>query len=264
MTREIEASKGSLYQRVEARLLSLLPEFITPIRFRILCGYVLVVVLGIFGWEQITAAWRYLVTLLAPVTALLGAVFALKISVVVVSFFTLLTSVVKMFMGFLMMVLKPGILKAIFVPQLLSLLAWVHRKSGRLQIWFGRVYDRAKGWADGIVDWWKKQNLLDKILLSGFLIPLLIVVLLIFIIERATAIFAVKKLTEQLVQRSTKFTIRNFHRLPVIGWIPASLANGTRKITRKDDRDDLVEDLKNLGEEIYEPEATNKPEHHMP
>ena len=84
--------------------------------------------------------------------------------------------------------------------------------------------------------------------------PLLVVVIVVFIIKRALAIFAVKKLTEQLVQKSTKYTIRNFHKAPLIGWIPSAIAKRARELTRKDDREDLLADLKNLGEEIYEPE----------
>lgn len=251
--------EGSRYQRLERRLLTYLPAFFTPLRFRILLGYIVVFILAIFGWEQLASAWRYLVTLLAPVTALIGALLALKLSVVVLSVFTLLTSIIKLFFGFLVVVLKPGILKAIFIPQVVSLLVWIHRKSYRLQVWFGKFYNRAKGTAESIVEWWGKQGLLDKILLSGFLVPLLVVLLVVFIIERATAIFAVKKLTEQVVQRATKYTIKNFYRLPLVGWIPATVADRTRKITRKDDREDLITDLKNLGEEIYEPEENTVP-----
>lgn len=258
MQQKQQMAIGSAYQRVELKLLSYLPSFVTPLRFRILIGYLVVVLLGIYGWEHIAAAWRYLGTLLVPVIALIGAVFALKLSVVLVSLVTLLTSLMKIFFGFLVVVFKPGILKAIFIPQVISLLTWLHRKSYRLQLWVDKYYVRAKGAFENIVLWWKKQTLIDKILLSGFVVPLLVVLIVVFIIQRTTAIFAVKKLTEQVVQKTTKFTIKHFHKLPLVGGIPSAIANRTRKLTRKDDRTEVMTDLKNLGEEVYEPEHASE------
>lgn len=246
--------KLSLYRRIEIRLLQLLPAYITPLRFRILLGYLVVLLLAIYGWEQIASAWRYLLTLLAPAFALLGALVALKIGAVIASLFTLVFALIKFFFGFLVVVLKPGIVKAILIPQLLSFISWVHRKSARIQRIFGIFYDRFKVAADRILDWWGEQQKIDKILLSGFLVPLLIILVVVFILERATAVFAVKKLTEQVVQKSTKFVIKNFHKVPVVGGVPASIANNTRKLTVKQDREDVVEDFKSLGSELYHPE----------
>lgn len=244
----------SLFRRMESRLLQLLPGYITPLRFRILIGYLVVLILAIYGWEQIASAWRYLLTLLAPAFALLGALVALKIGVVIVSLLTLLVAVIKFFFSFLMVVLKPGILKAIFIPQVMSLISWVHKKSARLQGLFRKIYERFKVAADRILEWWGDQQKVDKILLSGFLIPLLIILVVVFILERATAIFAIKKLTEQVVQKSTKFVIKNFHKVPVVGGLPGSIASNTRKVTVKQDREDVVEDFKSLGNELYHPE----------
>lgn len=242
------------YRRVESRLLRLLPAFFTPLRFRILLGYLIVLVLAIYGWEQIASAWRYLLTLLAPAFALLGALVALKIGVVIVSLFTLLIALLKFFFSFLMVVLKPGILKAIFIPQIMSLVSWVHRKSARLQRIFRKFYEQFKITADRVLHWWGQQQKIDKILLSGFLIPLLIILVVVFILERATAIFAIKKLTEQVVQKSTKFIIKNFHKVPVVGGVPTAIAKNTRKLTVKQDRKDVVDDFKSLGNELYHPE----------
>lgn len=244
----------SPYQRLEGAVLSVFPSVITPLRFRILLGYLVVLLLGIYGWEQITSAWRYVATLLAPVAALLGAVVALKISVVLVSLVTLLSALLKLFIGFLMVVIKPGILKAIFIPQLLSLVSWFHRKSTRVQNWVRKFYDKAKKLSEGVAGWWRAQSMSDKILLSGFLIPLLVVLLIVFVVKRAIAIFAFKKATEQVVQRSTKFIIRNFHRLPVVGGVPAFIAASTRKLTSRDDRSVVVDDFKELGREFYHPD----------
>ena len=138
----------------------------------------------------------------------------------------------------------------------MTLVGWIHRKSARLQNLVGVVYDKTKVLLDRVVTWWKTQELIDKILLSGFLVPLLIVLLVVFIIERATAIFAVKKITEQVVQKTTKYVIKNFHRLPLMGAVPAVVAGYTRKITRQDDREDLVKEIKNLGDEFYESSGT--------
>jgi len=98
---------------------------------------------------------------------------------------------------------------------------------------------------------------MDKILISGFVVPLLLVVIVVFIIQRALAVFAVKKLTEQLVQKTTKFTMKNFHKLPLVGSMPSAIVNRTKKLTRKDDRTDLITDLKHLGDEIFVPEQTS-------
>jgi len=250
--------KTNFYGRVESRILQKLPNYITPLRFRILLGYLIVLLLAIYGWEHLASAWRYLITLLAPAFALLGALMALKLGVVFVSLFTLLIAVLKFFFGFLMVVLKPGILKAIFIPQLLSLAAWVHKKSARLQNAFRTFYNYLKALATRLMDWWKAQKAIDKILMSGFLIPLLTILVLVFIIERAVAIFAVKKLSEQVVQKSTKFAIQHFHKIPFVGGIPAKIANATRRLTTKEDRDDVVEDFKHLGQEIYHPDDNNE------
>lgn len=255
---ESSTQKVSRYKQLEASLLRFLPVFITPLRFRILLGYVFVLILAIYGWEQITAAWRYLVALLAPAIALLSALLALKIGVVIVSLVTLLIALVKFIFSFLMMVLKPGILKAILIPQVMSLIAWLHKKSARLQVAFKTVYERTKDITDKILDWWRTQNKVDKILLSGFLVPLLVVLLIVFVVEKATAIFAIKKITEQVVQRTTKFLIKHFHKVPVVGNIPSTLASNTRKLTVKQDRKDVVDDFKTLGHELYEPEPSDE------
>ena len=250
-----EPSSPGLYGRFEQKLRARLPAYITRLRLRIFFGYLLFLLLAIYGWEQISAAWRYLSTLMVPVVSLMGAIVALKLSVVFASLLTLLSALLKIFFGFLIAVLKPGILKAIFIPQLLSVAGWVHKKSERLQANVRRIYEWLKDKAEAIVDWWQSQKLIDKVLLSGFLIPLLLVVFVIFIIKRAVAIFAVKKVTEQLVQKTTKFVIRNFHRVPLLGMIPTAVAQGARKVTRKEDRVDVVDDLKALGGEIYSPET---------
>lgn len=247
----------SLYSRAEAQLLRLLPGYITPLRFRIFIGYLIVLLLAIYGWEQITSAWRYLVTLMAPAIALIGAVVALKIGVVIMSLFTLLVALIKFFFSFLMVVLKPGILKAIIVPQVMALVSWIHRKSERLQVFFRQFYQYFKVAADRILGWWGEQQKIDKILLSGFLVPLLIVLVVVFVLERATAIFAVKKLTEQVVQKSTKLVMKNFHKVPVVGSLPTTIATNTRKLTVKKDRADVVDDFKTLGSELYHPEQAD-------
>lgn len=253
----LKETKKSLYGRFESRILERLPAYITPLRFRILVGYLIVLLLTIYGWEQLAAAWRYLLTLLAPAFALLGALMALKLGVVFVSLFTLLVALLKFFFGFLVVVLKPGILKAIFIPQLLTLASWIHRKSARLQDLFKAFYGTIKSQATRLMDWWKAQHTVDKLLLSGFLVPLLTVLLLVFIIERAVAIFAVKKISEQVVQKTTKFAIQHFHKIPIIGSIPGKIADATRKLTAKEDREDVVKDFKDLGHEIYQSDKTS-------
>lgn len=253
-------SRKSLYTRLESTAMQKLPAFISPLRFRIMVGYFVVLLLTIYGWEQLAAAWRYLLTLLAPAVALLGALMALKLSVVFVSLFTLLLALLKFFFGFLVVVLKPGILKAIFIPQLVSLASWVHRKSELLQSVFKKLYNHVKSVAARLMDWWRAQHTVDKFLLSGFLIPLLTVVFLVFIIERAVTLFAVKKISEQIVQKTTKFVIKHFHKIPVLGSIPSKVANATRRLTAKKDREDVANDFKDLGHDIYQPEESNSSE----
>lgn len=232
--------------RTEQQLLRYLPAFVTPLRLRIAAGYCVVVIVGFLAWEHVESAWRYFVALLAPIGALLGAVLALKLSVVVVSLFTLLSSLIKVFSGFLMVVLKPGILKAIFMPPLMALVKWIHKQSSMLQHLASRLYERAIDVAKSILRWWQKQNLIDKALLSSFLIPLLVIIFVVFLIERATASFAVKKITEQIVQKTTKFMIKQVHRLPLVTGISDYVAARAKRLTRQEDREDLAYDLKNL------------------
>ena len=246
--------RPNAYQKLEQRLLGNLPAVlasaITPLRFRILLGYLLLFLLAAYGWEQITSAWRYLLTLLAPAFAVIGALMALKLSVVAVSLFTLLVSLVKILFGFLVVVLKPGILKAIFIPQIVTFAGWVHDKSERLQRYVRGVYGAGKKRIERVINWWEAQSIIDKILLSGFIVPLLLIVLVVFVIKRALTIFAVKKLTEQIVQKSTKLFLKNFHKLPLIGGLPGLFATQTRKLTQKGDREDVMNDLKALGREF--------------
>ncbi len=249
----------SWYLRLEQAVIKKLPAVITPLRFRIFLGYLSVTIIGIGAWDYLESAWFYVAAILAPVGALLGAILALKLSVVVVTVFTLLTSLIKFFSGFVVMVLKPGILKAILMPPLISLLKWIHQKSTRLQNWVHSIYERGKTVSATILRWWQQQHVLDKTLLFGFLIPLLVIVVVIFIIQRTTAVFAVKKLSEQIVQRTTKFFIRNFHRIPLIGSLPVFVTNKARQWTRLEDREDVIFDFKNLGREIFE-KTTGKKE----
>ena len=251
MTDNKARTGDSAYQRLVQKLLKRFPAAITPLRLKILIGYTLVVAIGLLTWDHIESAWRYLAALLAPIGALLGALLALKLGVVLMSLFTLLTSIFKVFSGFLMVVIKPGVLKAIVVPPLMSLIKWLHSKSARLQHWVDRIYESAKGILKTIIEWWSSQSLLDKLLLSGFLIPVLLIIVVLFLVQRATAVFAGKKLAEQIVQRTTKFFIKQFHRIPIVGNIPGRLSAQGKKLTRAEDRKDLAQVLKNLGGEIY-------------
>lgn len=251
--------RANVYQRLEQRLLNKLPVAMTPLRFRIFLGYLLLIILAVYGWQQITTTWHYLLTLLAPAFAVIGALMALKLSVVFVSLITIVISLIKILFGFLVMVLKPGILKAIFIPQVVSFAGWLHDKSERVQLYVRGIYDAGKDRIEALLNWWKKQILIDKILLSGFLIPLFIIVLIVFVIKKALAIFTVKKITEQIVQKTTKLVIKNFHKVPLVGSVPALIAAQTRKLTRKEDREDMVNDLKNLGREFDPDKSEHDP-----
>lgn len=218
----------------------------SPLRIKILLGYLVVGLLAFYGWDQISAVWRYFGALMAPLVLLIGALVSLKIGVVVMSLSSILLALIKLFFGFVVIVLKPGILKAIIIPQIMSLVTWLHNKSERLQRGFKRVFTYFKTKFTNIMNWWRSQNMLDKALLSGFLIPLFVVLLVVFILERAVALFAVKKLTEQVVQKSTKAVIRNFHRVPVIGGVPSKI----KSLTAKGDRRVLSKDVETLKDEI--------------
>lgn len=248
--RDPNSARATGYQRLERAVLKRLPPAVTALRLRILAGYLIIAVTGFLWWRHIESAWQYLLAMLVPIGTLLGALLALKLGVVVVTLFTLITSLFKVFAGFLMLVLKPGILKAIFIPPLKTLVRWIHRKSATLQLFANGLYERLKLSVKHILQWWQSQHLIDKVLMSGFLIPLLIVVLVVFLIERAIAVFAIKKLTEQVVQLSTRLVIRNFHRIPLIGALPARFVTQLRQLTLEEDRKDLATDFRKLGDEL--------------
>jgi hypothetical protein len=232
------------------------------LRWIILIGYLAVIASAIYGWDEIVAVWQFIATLLTPVLAFLSALLALKISAVIMAIVTLVVALLKVLLGFVGMVFGTGVAKALLIPQLLTGLGWIHKKSERIQAVVGRIYDWGKGKVISVYEWWERQNLLDKILLSGFLIPLFIVIVIIFVLRQATFLFVIKKFVEQLVQKTTKAVAKNFHRIPVIGGVPAALATGFQKVATSDGRKEIMrrfvddtkevfDDVDSLRKEVY-------------
>lgn len=240
-------------------------KYMSLLRWTILLGYLTVITSAIYGWDEIIAVWQFVATLLTPVIAFLSALIALKVGAVVVAILTMVISLVKVLLGLVGMVLGTGIAKAIFIPQILTGLGWIHEKSERVQAIVGKGYDWGKVRVTRIFGWWKRQNLLDKILLSGFLIPLFAVIVIIFVLRQATFLFIVKKGVEQIVQKTTKAVTKNFHRIPVIGGIPVLITSSFKRVATSDGRKEImrrfiadskevIDDMTYLRREMYETE----------
>ncbi len=191
--------------------------FMTPLRWKIAAGYLIFAIVTALLWKELATGWSFVMTLLAPVFAFFAALIALKFGVVLTALGTFLLVFLSSALNIIIGVSKMGIIKGLFLPWLLAGLHWLHRKSEFLQIWVERIYTKAKSWGQSVFEWWQARNKLDRILLLGFLGPLIIVVVFTLLLKRFVYMFISKKAAEQVVQRATKATVKNFHKIPVIG-----------------------------------------------
>ena len=208
----------------------------SPLRWKILAGYVLFALSTIFLWKDLTNGWALLMTFIAPVSAFFAALLALKFGVAVAALGTVLLLFLKGAVGMLIAVSKVGIIKGLFLPWLLSGIQWLHRKSEFLQTWVARVFHRGKAFANRIYTWWKARNTIDKLLLLGFLGPLILVISFAVLIKRFVYIFISKKAAEQVVQNATKVSVKYFHKLPLIGQVPARIKSRAKELQVQRDR----------------------------
>lgn len=207
----------------------------TPLRWKIAVGYALFLAITIFLWKDLISGWALLMSFLAPVTAFFAALIALKFSVVIASLGAFLLIFLSSAVSTLIAVSKMGIIKGLFLPWLLAGLQWLHKKNDFLQRWVSTIYTRGKHLAETVFSWWQSKHIIDKILLLGFLGPLILVVAFAVLIKRFVYIFISKKAAEQIVQRTTKALVGHFHRVPVLGKVPEKLKNRARSI--RDERD---------------------------
>jgi hypothetical protein len=190
----------------------------------------------VFLWKDLTTGWTLLMTFIAPVSAFFAALLAVEFGVAVAALGTVLLLFLKGAVGLLIAVSKVGVIKGLFLPWLLSGIQWLHRKSEFLQTWVARVFHRGKAFANSIYAWWKARNTIDKILLLGFLGPLILVISFTVLIKRFVYIFISKKAAEQVVQNVTKVSVKYFHKLPLVGQMPARIKSSAKQLQIQRDR----------------------------
>lgn len=218
-------------------------NFMTPLRWKIAVGYFIFALITIYLWQDLATGWSVLMTFLAPVSAFFAALIALQFSVVLVALTTFLVVFLKSAVSMLIAVSKMGIIKGLFLPWILAGLQWLHKKNSFLQKWVEKIYTRGKEIAEKLFSWWKSKNTIDRILLLGFLGPLILVISFAVLLKRFVYVFISKKAAEQVVQKATKATVKNFHKIPVVGAVPEKIK--ARATDIKKERDLKLGKLKN-------------------
>ncbi len=206
-------------------------NLMTPLRWKIVAGYVLFAMTTAFLWQDLTNGWTLVMTFLTPISAFFIALLTLEIGVVITALGTVLILFVKSAVGLLIAVSKVGVIKGLFLPWLLSGLQWLHQKSEFLQKWVHKLFTKGRAIANNMYSWWKAQHLLDKFLLLGFLGPLILIVSFVIVVKRFVYIFLSRKAAEQVVQKATKFTVNSFYKAPVAMKMPARLKKKTMNLT---------------------------------
>lgn len=210
-------------------------KFMTPLRWKILAGYGVFALITVVLWKDLLSGWSLLMTFLSPVFAFFAALIALKFGVVLTALGTFLLAFASAAIGMLIAVSKMGIIKGLFLPWLLAGLQWMHRKSTFLQFWVARIYKHGKAFGERIFNWWQEKNRVDKILLLGFVGPLVLVVTFALLIKRFVYMFVSKKAAEQVVQRATKATVKNINKIPMVYKVQDSVKS--RAVALKQERD---------------------------
>jgi len=211
-------------------------DFMTPLRWKIAAGYLVFILVTLMLWKDLAYGWSVLMTLLAPVFTFFAALLALKFSVVLTALATFLVAFLNWAVSLLIAVSKMGIIKGLFLPWLLAGLQWMHGKSAFLQKWVGRIYLKGKNWGTRVFNWWQSKNKVDRVLLLGFLGPLILVVSFAVLLKRFVYVFISKKAAEQVVQKATKATVKNFNKIPVIGKVPNQIKSKATEIKTQRDK----------------------------
>lgn len=221
-------------------------RIMTPLRWKIAAGYVAAIVLTYLLRHELESGWSVFMTFLAPVFTFVSALIALKFGVVITALGTFVIAFLQGLLGLIIAVSKVGIIKGLFLPWLLAGLQWMHRKSEFTQKWVARVYEKGKGIAEDVFQWWSERALIDKILLAGFLGPLILVVLFAVLLKRFVYLFISKKAVEQLVQKATKKAVGQINKIPVVSEAPTVAKkkiqqlkkNRAEKLDRKQNKSD--------------------------
>jgi len=198
-------------------------RFMTPLRWKIALGYFAAFVVTYVLRHELESGWSVFMTFLAPLFTFLSALIALKFGVVITALGSFIIVFLQGLLGLIIAVSKIGIIKGLFLPWLMTGLHWLHRKSEFLQKWVAKIYEKGKKLAQRLYQWWSEKSLIDKILLAGFLGPLIFVVVFAVLLKRFVYLFISKKAAEQLVQKATKATVSNFHKIPVVGKAPTTV-----------------------------------------
>lgn len=207
----------------------------TPLRWKIAVGYLMAIIVTYVLRQELENGWSLFMTFLAPLSAFLSALVALKFGVVIAALGTFLIISLQGLLGLVIAVSKMGVIKGLFLPWLMAGLQWMHRKSEFVQKWVTRAYEKGEVTATSLYDWWSSKLLIDKILLAGFLGPLVAIVLFAVLLKRFVYMFISKKAAEQLVQKITKASVSNFHKIPLIGKAPEQVKKKVVELRKKAD-----------------------------
>ena len=210
-------------------------HIMTPLRWKIAVGYLVAFVVTFILRHELESGWSLFMTFLAPLSAFISALVALKFGVVLAALTTFLIVSLQGLLGLVIAVSKMGVIKGLFLPWLMAGLHWLHRRSRFLQKWVSVAYEKGKSIAERLYGWWSDKLLIDKILLAGFLGPLVVIVLFAVLLKRFVYMFISKKAAEQLVQKLTKATVNNFHKIPVVGKAPELVKNKVGELKKKSD-----------------------------
>lgn len=202
----------------------------TPLRWVILAGYVIAALVTWLLWEDLASGWKTLGTAMAPLMAFFAALFALKLTVVLTAVGSFLLIFLQGFVGILIAVSKIGVIKGLLLPWLLAGIKWLHRQSQLVQKVVAAAFSKGQELADQCYQWWMRQNFVDRLLMLGFVAPLILVVALAVLLKRIVYLFLSEKAVEQLVQRITKAVVGHFHRIPLLGKLPVWIMARWREV----------------------------------
>lgn len=192
----------------------------TPLRWLIAIAYVIVSAACFYYWQEIGTFFDFFVgnsiRFLKAVGSVLLAIITLKLGIAFSAVFTALLIIFKVVIGVLISALMPGTLKAIFLPLLFDLVAYIHRKNLMLQRFVTWLLDWSKGQYSSTKGWWRGQHIVDKVLLSTLAFMAVPVLGLVFFYKRFVLPFLVTKLGENFVQRSMKLVWKLLNKTPLM------------------------------------------------
>lgn len=194
---------------------------VTPLRLTIAVGYVAFALVTVLFWQDIVNGWSLVMALATPVCTFLTALVALKVGTMLMALMSFLLACLSGAVTALITVSKLGVFKGVFFPWALSGIRWLCQKHRVLQSWVGNLYAKAKAIGRRIYSWWKSKPWIDRILLLGFIGPLIVVVSFVLLFKRTVYRFVSYPMVSTLV----KTVINDLKRLSIIRLIGQGFEN---------------------------------------